>query len=91
MLSKQTSLILGTSVLMITLSLLAIAPIVSNEVFAGGKHNDHGKKGSHSHHKSRHHSKFNDCNFNHRNSHHWNFNHWKFNDCNFNHWKFNHR
>ena len=67
MVYKRTSLIIGTTVLMITLSLLTIAPIVSNEALAKVKHNDHGKKGHHSHHNWRHHWKFNDCRFNHWN------------------------
>ena len=67
MVYKRTSLIIGTSVLMITLSLLTIAQIVSNEALAKVKHNDHGKKGHHSHHNWRHHWKFNDCRFNHWN------------------------
>ena len=75
MVYKRTSLIISTTVLMITLSLLTIAPIVSNEALAKVKHNDHGKKGHHSHQNWRHHWKFNDCRFNHWKSNHWESNH----------------
>lgn|GEM_PF-5393143 len=73
--SRRTSFIIGTSILVITLFLLAIAPIVSNEAQAKVKYNDDGKKGHYSHHKWRHHWKLNDCGFNHLKSNHWKFNH----------------
>ena len=52
MLTRQTSLIAGIGVLIFALSLLAIAPIVSNEAFAGGHHHHH----HHHHHQHGHHS-----------------------------------
>jgi hypothetical protein len=68
--SEQPSIIIGVGILVTVLSILVISPIANNQVFAGVRHNDHGKKNDHGHHKWRHHWNFNDCRFN-----HWKFNH----------------
>jgi hypothetical protein len=48
----KTTLTIGVGVLLTTLALLATAPVVSNEAFAGGDH--HKDNHHHKHHKHHH-------------------------------------
>jgi hypothetical protein len=65
----KTTLTIGVGVLLTTLALLATAPVVSNEAFAGGDHhkdNDHKDK----HHKDKHHKHKHHHHKHHHHKHH---------------------